>query len=275
MNGPCFLRTCIRCLLVVHLVLPGGWACGRSHDGLLFRHRAARFPDTFSHFIFDSAVIGFYLSYFGHGGLKKVFDPQQEALRRWTSVLIGWGVLMFLIPIQNPLIQLVGLRGNVFLLPFLLVGGRMERETANAMGLWLGMLNHVAFAFALAEYFFGVPMFYPENAITDIIYRSSDVGVGGSLRIPAIFSNAHSYGGTMVYSMPWLLGAWIQPDAGKWRRVFLMSAIAVSMAGVFLCASRTPVIMLGIVVMAATFSGHLRRELAGLGSAHCRSRIHR
>src|SRR6202035_4938566 len=89
--------------------------------GYLFGIARANFPDSFSHFIFDSAVLGFYFSYFGRGGLKKALDPQQEALRRWTSLLIGWGVLMFLVPIQHPLIQLVGLRGNVFLLPFLLI----------------------------------------------------------------------------------------------------------------------------------------------------------
>jgi hypothetical protein len=220
--------------------------------------RANLYPDLYSHFIFDSAVVGCYLSYFGFGGLKKAFDPQQEALRRWTSVLIGWGVLMSLIPIQHPLIQLVGLRGNVFLLPFLLVGGRVERETANTIGLSLGVLNHIAFAFAMAEYFFGVPMFYPENTVTELIYNSGDVGSGGNLRIPATFSNAHSYGGAMAFSLPWLLGAWVQPGNSKWRGTFLLSAIAVGMAGVFLCAARTPVVMLGFIVVAATFSGHLR-----------------
>lgn len=225
--------------------------------GYFFGILRANFPDTFSHFIFDSAVLGFYLAFFGQGGPKKSADPRQESLRRWVSVLIGWGVLMFLVPIQHPLIQLVGLRGNVFLLPFILAGARLERDAANGTVLWLCILNQVALAFAVAEYVLGVQKFYPENPITELIYRSGDAA-GGNLRIPAIFSNAHSYGGTMVFSMPWLLGAWVQPSRTKLRSLFLLSGMAAAMVGVFFCAARIPVIMLGIIVVAATFSGHLR-----------------
>jgi len=185
--------------------------------------------DTFSHFIFDAAVLGFFVSYFSSGGLKTILDPHQQTLQRWTSFLIGWAVLMFLVPRQEYLIQVVGLRGNAFLLPFLLVGGRLTRDDANGVALWLAVLNHVAFAFALAEYVLGVPAFFPENAVTDIIYRSHDVAGHTAMRIPACFSNAHSYGGTMIITLPWLLGAWIQPRMVDWQRMFVLSGMAVAM----------------------------------------------
>jgi hypothetical protein len=220
----------------------------------------ANFPDTFSHFIFDMSVLGFFVVYFGTGGLKTILDPHQQSLQRWTSFLIGWPVLMFLLPIQDPLIQLVGLRGNVYLLPFLLVGGRLTRDDANGLALWLAVLNHVAFGFAVAEYSLGLLTFYPNNTVTEIIYKSRDVVDAGyaAWRIPATFSNAHSYGGTMAITLPWLLGTWNQQRTVDWQRMVLLSGMAVAIFGIFLCAGRTPMILLSLVVVVATFSGHMR-----------------
>jgi hypothetical protein len=116
----------------------------------------------------------------------------------------------------------------------------------------------VAFAFALAEFFMGVPAFYPKNDVTEIIYRSVDVGGGTAFRIPATFANSHSYGGAMVVGMPWLLGAWIQPRLADWQKIFLISGMALAMIGIFLCAGRLPMVLLAVIVIAATFSGHLR-----------------
>ncbi len=166
---------------------------------------------------------------------------------------------MFLIPMQHPLIQLVGLRGNAFLVPFLLVGCRLTREEALGLAMWLSALNHVALAFGIAEYFLGVPAaFYPENPVTQIIYRSKDVAGFTAFRIPATFSNSASFGATMAISVPWILGGWVQPGLVDWRRGFLVSGVVMAMVGVFLCASRTPVVLLGVVAVAATLSGRLR-----------------
>ena len=223
----------------------------------------ANFLDKFSYFVFDAAVLGFFLSYFTTVGLKAFIDPKQETLQRWTFMLIGWAFLMFLVPRQNFLIQLVGLRGNAFLLPFLLVGGRLTRDDANGLALWFAVLNHVAFAFAIAEYFIGVPAFFPENTVTEIIYKSRDIGGTGyaAMRIPATFSHAAVYGGTMVLTVPWLLGAWVQPRLVDWQRMFLVSATAIAMISVFICGARTPVLMLGSVIVVATFSRHMRSAL--------------
>ncbi len=58
-------------------------------------------------------------------------------------------------PVQSYPVQVVGLRGNVFLLPFLLLGGRLRDEEVYKLALWLGVLNLVAAAFAGAEFFLG------------------------------------------------------------------------------------------------------------------------
>lgn len=226
--------------------------------GYFFGIVRANFPDTYSHFIFDAAVFGFFVSFFTGRGLQPILDPNRQVLQRWVFLLIGWAVLMFLVPIQHPLIQLVGLRGHAFLLPFVLVGSRLRPDECNRLALWLSALNHVAFGFALAEYFVGVPAFYPENAVTELIYRSGDVANYTAFRIPATFSNAHSYGGTMITTLPWLLGAWIQPRLADWQRLLLASGMALAMIGVFLCAGRTPLILLVPILLVATFSGHLR-----------------
>jgi hypothetical protein len=226
--------------------------------GYLFGITRANYPDSFSHFIFDSAVLGFFASYFGGGGFKNIIDPTQQTLQRWTFFLIGWAVLMFLVPMQHPIIQLVGLRGNAFMLPFLLVGGRLSREDAMGLAMWLSALNHLALAFAVAEYLLGVPAFFPENVVTEIIYRSKDVAGTSAFRIPATFSNSASFGSTMAITVPWLLGAWIQPRLVDWQRGFLVSGIVMAMVGVFLCASRQPVVMLAVIAIAATLSGKLR-----------------
>jgi hypothetical protein len=226
--------------------------------GYCFGIMRANFLDTLSYFAFDAAVLGFFLSYFGGGGLKTILDPNLLALQRWTFMLIAWTVLMFLIPLQHPLVQLVGLRGNAYLLPFILVGGRLTRDDAIGLALWLGVLNHVAFGFAVAEYFIGVPSFFPENAVTEIIYKSKDIANYTAMRIPSTFSSSASYGGTMVLTVPWLLGAWIQPRLVDWQKMFLVSATAVAMVGIFLCGARMCTVLLGVVAVVATFSRHLR-----------------
>src|ERR1043166_7170920 len=69
----------------------------------------ANVPETLSHFIFDSAVVGFY----GAQLFRKLTPAQQwrtKSLRAWLEFLIAWPVLLFIIPAQALLVQLVGLR---------------------------------------------------------------------------------------------------------------------------------------------------------------------
>src|ERR1700676_3101983 len=86
--------------------------------GYLYGITRANYLDSASYFSFDSAVLGFYLSFLG-GLPAGVQNAGVRPLQGWLLVLVAWAVFMFLLPIQHPLVQLVGLRGNVFLLPFL------------------------------------------------------------------------------------------------------------------------------------------------------------
>src|SRR5918911_2389086 len=111
----------------------------------------ANLPETYSHFIFDAGVIGLYAAQ-----LFRRLTPAQEyrvsPLRPWIEFLIAWPLLLFLIPVQDLLIQFVGLRGSIFLLPFVLLGARLDPEERYRLALWIAGLNIVAFLFASTEF---------------------------------------------------------------------------------------------------------------------------
>lgn len=219
----------------------------------------ANVTSTLSHFVFDSAVIGLYLTQ-----LPRPFAPEDLArtrqLRHWAVLLIGWPLLMLLIPLQDPMVQLVGLRANVFFVPFLLLGARLQREDFHSLAHALAVLNLVAFGFALAEFFLGLEYFYPRNDVTDIIYRSNDIRSAGSLlgafRIPATFPNSSVYASTMVITVPVLLGAWLQNRTHR-ERLLLSLALFGTVLGVFLSASRTSLLLLFVLLMATMISGRM------------------
>lgn len=114
----------------------------------------ANVPQTASHFIFDSSAGGLYVALWLKG-----FGPLQRfrtiELRRWTAVLFAWPILLFFIPIQTTLVQLVGLRGAIWFLPFLVVGGCLSGTELYGLAVWLAVLNLVALLFGGAEYFLG------------------------------------------------------------------------------------------------------------------------
>jgi hypothetical protein len=224
----------------------------------------ANFLDTFTYFCFDCAVAGFYAAQ-GVELIRRSRAARLRPLATWLAFLLGWVLVMFLLPMQALLIQLVGLRGNTFLVPFVLVGALLTGRQLGQLVLWLAVLNGAALAFAVAEFFLGVPAFYPENAVTEIIYRSRDVAGYTAFRIPATFANAHSYAGTMVYSLPWLVGGLVQPRLGLWRRGLLVGGTGAAVLGIFLTATRVSIIQLSVLMLvatvsmaAATFSGRLR-----------------
>ena len=211
-----------------------------------------------SHFIFDGAAAGLYLALF-----SKPLTPLQKLRVRplvpWMVCLIGWPVILFLLPIQDPLIQLVGLRGQIFFVPFLLVGAMLEVEDLRRIGRFLAVLSVLELLFALLEVKLGVPRFFPHNAVDDIIYRSTDVFYGGigHFRIPATFPNSAAYAGNMVASMPLLLGALSMEPRNSWWRFLVFGGIATSGLGVFLAASRTAALILITMVSLVTLSGRL------------------
>lgn len=104
----------------------------------------ANLPEASSHFILDAAVVGVYSAQLLHL-LGAARNPEFLHLKLWVGALVLWPILPFLIPFQDPLIQLVGLRGNIFLLPFLLIGARLGREELHPLALEVAVLNLLAF----------------------------------------------------------------------------------------------------------------------------------
>jgi len=219
----------------------------------------ANLESHFSHFIFDFGAIGFYFAL-----LTRQETPiQRFKMRRvmpWVLALMGWPLLIMLMPLQPPLVQLVGLRGQIFFVPFVLVGAMLDDSEMRKVAAGLAVLSLIEITFALAEVEFGLPRFYPINAVDQIIYNSMDVRVGSTMvfRIPATFVQAAAFGGNMATSLPLLLGAMIQERRGSSRRKLLLIALGASALGVFLSASRSQATMLFVLGLAATFSGRVR-----------------
>jgi hypothetical protein len=239
----------------------------------------ANVPEPFSHFIFDAAVAGLYLTQLWRRQPADERQAQQQ-LRLWVGLLVVWPVLLFFVPVQSYPVQFVGLRGNVFLLPFLLLGGRLKDEEVYKLALWFGVLNLIAAAFAGAEFFMGVERFYPHNEVTDLIYKSivdedfANPDRSLALRIPATFTSAHAYAGMMVMTLAFLIGAWaLRQDRGRWERRLLYATIAASIVGVFAAAARSPVVILALMLLTVFLTVRLKAHgwvfllvmLAGVG----------
>jgi hypothetical protein len=219
----------------------------------------ANIPASLSYFIFDAGAVAVYLSLLSHP-LNHAQRVRLRPVMPWFLCLAGWPLLLFLIPIQDPLVQLVGLRGAVFFLPFILIGAMLDNDDWYRLAWVFAGLNLAAFLFALAEAHFGVPQFYPRNAVTEIIYRSVD-SAGGVLvyRIPSVFTSSAAYAGMMVGTVPFFAGVLgMKGRQPLVRNIFLVS-LGITAVGVFLAASRTQAVFLILLVGAVTFSGRLRR----------------
>lgn len=221
--------------------------------GYFFGILRANLLSTTTYFIFDAALVGLYLS-------QKWTEPGQRlrasALRTFLLLMLLWPVLLVVLPFQPLLISLVGLRGAIFFLPMIWLGSRLREQDLYQLSFGLAVLNLIALGFAVAEYFLGIPRFYPVNAVTAIIYGSGDVA-GGFFRIPSTFSNAHSYGGMMVYSIPYLVGTWDQAPNSK-LRLLAMTGTAAAFIGVLLSAARLDFIISAGLVGVAIWNGRMK-----------------
>jgi len=213
-------------------------------------------PQPATHFIFDFGVAGFYIALLS-ARLTPAQSSRLKRLQPWLGALAGWPILLFFFPVQDPIVQLVGLRGQIFFLPFIAVGAIFELEDYYVLAQWLAVLNLIALCFGTAEYFVGIQSFFPRNANTALIYSSKDLLGFKEFRIPSTFSSSAAYSGTMVITMPLVLGAWARRRRG-WMEYYLFSGALVATAvGVFLGASRTQALLL-FVMLAGTFvMGHL------------------
>lgn len=229
--------------------------------GYIYGILRANFPDTWTYLAFDAGVVGLYA-----GQLWRPWNPELRRrahdLRLWIVALIGWPVLLFFVfPSESALVELVGLRANIFLLPFLLLGTRLDEDDLFWLALGVAGLNLAAVSLGVAEFFMGIQPFYPQNEVTDIIYKSKDLVGRTAHRIPASFSSAHAFAGTMVMTMPLLVGAWAQPaSAVRWPRRLLAIAIVATLLGVFMAAARTHMLTAALLVAVVTISGHLKGD---------------
>ena len=199
----------------------------------------ANVPQTATHFMFDFGVAGVYLAQLS-GQSTPAQWSRMKRLLPWLAVLAGWPILLFFFPVQDLTIQLVGLRGQIFFLPFIAVGATLEQEDYYSLARWFAVLNLIAFCFGIAEYFVGLQSFFPRNANTYLIYLSKDVSGSTEFRIPSTFTSSAAYSGTMVMTTPLLIGAWALKRRG-WMDFYLFSIALVATAlGVFLGASRDP-----------------------------------
>jgi hypothetical protein len=221
----------------------------------------ANLPEALSHFIFDAGVVGFY-----GGQLFRKLTPAQEyrvqTLRPWLEFLMVWPLLLFLIPVQDMLVQLVGLRGNIFLLPLILIGARLEDGEKHHLAGWLAVLNSIVLAVAFAQFVFGVDAFFPRNEVTKLIYISKDVVGHSAYRIPSTFSGAHAYAGTMVFTLPLLAGSLFQDKRQSLRKILLISGIVAAFLGVFMTATRLHFVTASLAIIVAIFS--MRSKMAYL-----------
>jgi hypothetical protein len=220
--------------------------------GYFFGIIRANLISTFIYFVFDSALLGFYLS---QKALLFGGDKRSAALRIWCWIVIGWPVLLIFMPFQPLLVTLVGLRGSILFIPMMLAGSRLRGNDLRQLTLGFAALNLVALAFGWGEYFMGVERFFPMNAATQLIYASVDVA-GGFSRIPAIFAHAHLYGGTMTASLPFLIAGWEYAQTRK-SRWFIFAGIGAALLGVLLSATRLNFVLCSALILVTVVNGRM------------------
>ena len=221
--------------------------------GYVFGIIRANLPEPTSYFIFDAGVLGLYAAQLFRP-MTRAMKLRVEGLQMWIELLIFWALVTFFFPLQDLLVRLVGLRASIFLLPFLLFGARLVPEERYKLALGLAVLNVLALVFGSAEFLIGVPEFFPRNSVTRIIYLSKDLVGYTAYRIPACFSNAHSYAGAMVITIPLVAGALLQRRKQQWHFYLLVTGLGAALLGVLLSAARLHFIVAAVLVVVLTFS---------------------
>ncbi len=215
--------------------------------------------DVATYFMYDAAVLAIYLVQLPN---MTVASRRTNALRGWTIVLLGWPMIYFGIGFvfpQHPLIQLVGLRAAIWFVPFIMVGAQLTLQDFKVLAIAIAGLNLVSFAFAVAEFYLGIEMFFPRNAATEILYLSKDVAEHTAYRIPATFTSPASYGGYLVAGFPFLIARLASRGISIPERLLMLAALGSAMVGVFMCGSRSPVV--GLAFMFIVAGVLLRRRL--------------
>ena len=240
--------------------------CALMAWGYFFGILKAHYVASWGHFIFDAGTVGFYAGILLNWPRLEERQKWQK-LKPWVIGMVAWPLFMALLPIQHYLVQLVGLRGNMFWIPMLLVGCMLDALGRSLLAYTLAILNLVAFGFAAGEYALGVEAFVPNNEVTQIVMNSSDI-VGGNKRIPSTFTNAHSFAGTMVGTIPWILGELLNKQKFGVGRVsgtlVLVPGLLAALLGIFIAGPRSPVAVLGLLVLLTVLSGRVNLGFVAL-----------
>lgn len=214
-------------------------------------------------FVFDAATVGFYLGVLLNPPRAELRDRYAHVFK-WFLLLMLWPVFMAVLPIQHYLVQFIGLRGNIFWIPMILIGCVLDRRGKASVAYCLAIMNCVAFLFALGEFFIGVDAFVPENDATYIIHNSKDVA-GGSKRIPSTFANAHSYSLFMVATIPWILGEVLGREKIRFGKILgmpiLLGGLFSALLGIFIAGPRQPVVVLGLMLVLLVLTGRVNITL--------------
>lgn len=209
----------------------------------------SNFLGVYSTFMFDAALLGLYVGFLA-------FHPRlaATALRGTTGVLVllltAWPAIVTAIPTNDYLVQLVAFRGTVWFLPVALIATRLTATDLAALTRGLAVLNLFALGVGVYEFQNGVEAVFPKNAVTEIMYRSKDVA-GGEFRIPSTFLNAHSYGGAMLFTLPFLLNLLFGRQMRLFDRTLAAAGIGAAVAGLLLCAARSPMVILAVATLLA------------------------
>jgi hypothetical protein len=201
----------------------------------------ANYLSIYTTLMFDGAVFGFYCGILPV--LLKRSSRERPRLRKWFLCLLIWPTLLLAIPVHDPLIQLLGWRAEVWVLPMLLVGACLQPRDLYRLANSVAVLNLVALSAGVFLYFRGIEALYPRNSITELMFRSNDVA-GGHSRIPSTFLSAHAYGGAMLQSLPILLAGLQQSLVERGPQWLIIGGAAASVAGLLLCGAKLPMALL-------------------------------
>jgi len=204
-------------------------------------------------FLYDTAIFALYTSV-SLGHTKKFKNAITSQAGQFVLMLILWPLFLTLVPINNFFVQLVALRGNAWLLPIVIIATRIKRDDLFVFARGFAILNVIAMAVGMYLYVKGVESLYPRNEVTRVIYSSKDVGGTSDkealYRIPSVFLSAHAYGGTMVLTIPFLLGGLLYRKRHIFERALFVAGLVGAVAGILFCAARQPLWMLGLILIA-------------------------
>lgn len=207
----------------------------------------ANYLGVFSTFMFDAGVLGLYAGFLA-------FRRPSSSLFRTTAglfvlLLTAWPVLVATVPMNDYLVQLVALRGTVWFLPVLLIALRLTAADLTTLARGLAALNLGALAVGLYEFQNGIEAVFPRNVVTDIMYRSGDVAGNTAYRIPSTFLSAHTYGGTMLFTLPFCLDRLFGVRSHVLDRLLAGCGVVAAVAGMLLCAARSPLVVVGVAAV--------------------------